>query len=315
MSVGVLGSGAFGTALALALAQDGAPVTLWGRDAEDVAEMRATRRTGRRLPGIELPRGLTPRADLAEVEADVLLLAIPTQKLGAFLDTWPDELAGRVLVSCAKGIDLRLGIGPGRLIARSGLAAASGVLTGPSFAADISRGLPTALVLAMDARAAETQDVLTRPALRIYRSDDVVGAELGGALKNVVALAAGMAEGAGFGASARAAVVARGFAEMTRYATRNGARPETLSGLSGLGDLFLTASSEKSRNYSAGIAFGRGEAAPDVTTEGIATAAALAAAVDDDTMPIAHAVHAVTTGRATVADAVSRLLARPVTRE
>lgn len=316
MKLSIIGNGAFGTALALALTADETEVTLWGRDSDDIAAMKADRRTGRRLQGFDLPANLYPSDNLDDVKTEVVLLALPTQKLGAFLQAEGPRLKGRALVACCKGIDRSTGLTPTGLIERHVDDAKAMILTGPSFAVDIARRLPTALVLAGRHEGLEkVQQVLTRHALRIYATRDVIGAEMGGALKNVVALASGMSIGAGLGESARASVIARGFAEMTRFAAARGADPATLSGLSGLGDLVLTATSDKSRNYSAGLALGRGEGLPEGTIEGVATAAALMQAESGDDMPLTAAVHAVATGAISVQDAAGALLARPVSKE
>ena len=317
--IAVLGAGAFGTSLAMALSLDGANVTLWCRDGDVARTMETTRKSPPRLPGHVLPKTLTIVTDLAQIQAKTLLIAVPMQSLGSFLDTAPNW-ENRTLVACCKGIDRQTGLGPVATLTAKAPSANPSLLTGPSFAADIAKGLPTALTLAAETEtlALTLQNTLSRPALRLYRTTDIIGAELGGALKNVIALAAGMAIGAGFGDSARAAVIARGFAEMTRYATAKGAEPETLQGLSGLGDLVLTCTSEKSRNFSAGIAFGRGEA-PDTTStiEGIATAEALAIEANTRNLdlPLTTAIHAVTTGQMDVQDAVGALLARPTKQE
>ncbi|MCQ0971347.1 NAD(P)-dependent glycerol-3-phosphate dehydrogenase [Paracoccus sp. TK19116] len=311
-NVAILGAGAFGTALAVALSARG-PVTLWGRNI-------AWGRENPRLPGVSLPDTITITDDLAHVAAPVILLALPAQSLRTFLVHKAALLDGRDLVSCAKGIDLDRLTGPSRLIAEACPAARVAVLTGPSFAADIARNLPTALTLACeDAKVGETlQERLSTPTLRLYRTTDVIGAELGGALKNVIAIAAGVVAGAGLGDSARAAIVTRGFAEMTRMAARLGARPETLSGLSGLGDLVLTCSSTQSRNFRFGHALGAGEAFDAaITVEGAATARAIAAMADDATaeMPIAAMVAALAEGRVSVDNAITQLLNRPLKQE
>ncbi len=314
MSIAILGGGAFGTALALTLSADGTPVTLWIRDAEEAGAMTASRRTGRRLPGLDLPPSLTVTPNMPE--AELTLLTVPAQSVRAFLKTHARTLAARTLITCAKGIERGTGFGPVSVVTDTLPGTRAGILTGPSFAVDIARGLPTALVLAMPDVTEDEQAALSRPALRVYRTDDVAGAELGGALKNVIALAAGMAIGAGLGDSARAALIARGFAEMTRFTVRGGGRPETLAGLSGLGDLVLTATSDKSRNFAAGCALGRGETLnPTVTVEGVATAQALAETSTADDMPITHAVAAVTRGDMGVIDATDALLARPMRKE
>jgi len=315
----VIGAGAFGTSLAIALSLNGAPVTLWCRDDEAAKTMRRGRKSPRRLPGHDLPKSLAISGNLEEIEADTLLIAVPMQSLATFLAAAPDW-SGRTLVACCKGIDRQTGLGPVATLKAKAENSNAALITGPSFATDIARGLPTALTLAAEteARALSLQATLSRPALRLYRTTDTVGAELGGALKNVIALAAGMAIGAGFGDSARAAVIARGFAEMIRYAVAKGAHPETLQGLSGLGDLVLTCTSDKSRNFSAGVAFGRGDQ-PDMTStiEGIATAEALAteASAQNLNLPLTIAIHAVATGKMAVEDAVGALLSRPVKQE
>lgn len=314
--IAILGAGAFGTALALTLAQDGTPVTLWSHDADDVAKMQITGRTGRKLPGLELPSSVTVTGDLPT--APINLVAVPAQSVRTFLASHAEKLEQTTLISCAKGIERNTGLGPASVIRDTLPSARAGVLTGPSFAADIARGLPTALVLAMKGDASGIQTILTRPTLRVYRTDDVAGAELGGALKNVIAIAAGIAIGAGLGDSARASVIARGFAEMVRFATPRGARSETLSGLSGLGDLVLTCTSEKSRNFTAGLALGRGETPDaDTTIEGLATAQAIVASRTDSDpdLPLIQAIAAVAAGKLDIETAVRTLLARPAGTE
>lgn len=310
--IDIIGAGAFGTGLAITYARAGHAVTLWAR--EGAGAMQEARENPRRLPGHRFPDGLRVTGDLADLRGDLALLALPTQSLGPFLAQ--ARLAASTLVSCAKGIDRATGLGPTGLIARHS-AALPAQLTGPSFAVDIAAGLPTALTLACadDARGALLQDRLSTPVLRLYRSTDVIGAELGGALKNVVAIAAGAVIGAGFGDSARAALMARGLAEMTRLAVAEGAQEATLTGLSGLGDLILTCGSDKSRNFRYGVARARGETlAGDVTVEGVHTARAIAARGQPDT-PIAQAVAALAEGRADVAALADMLLNRPLKAE
>ncbi|SNR23275.1 NAD(P)-dependent glycerol-3-phosphate dehydrogenase [Paracoccus sediminis] len=313
MSVAILGAGAFGTALAVALSANG-PVTLWARDT-------GWGRDNPRLPGVSLPGGIAVTDELsAATQADMLVLALPAQALGGFLADHARLLDGKHLVSTAKGIDLTRLTGPSALLADACPQATVAVLTGPSFAADIARGLPTALTLACaDADAGRAlQHALSTPVLRLYRTTDVAGAELGGALKNVIAIAAGVVIGAGLGDSARAAIITRGFAEMTRLAARLGARPETLSGLSGLGDLTLTCTSAQSRNFRYGQALGARQPFDTATTvEGAATAravAALAARMACD-MPIAAMVARLAEGTMTVDDAAQHLMTRPLKEE
>jgi glycerol-3-phosphate dehydrogenase (NAD(P)+) len=315
--IAVLGAGAFGTSLAIALSKNGAGVTLWCRDPDVAASMQSSRQSGPRLPGLPLPKTLAITSEIETVQGNVCLIAVPMQSLRSFLGS--TELNGKSLVACCKGIDLETGQGPVETIQDIAPEAIPALLTGPSFAADIARGLPTALTLAAkdDIVASMLQMGLSRPMLRLYRTTDTIGAELGGALKNVMALASGMAIGSGFGDSARAAVIARGFAEMSRYAGAKGAMLETLQGLSGLGDLVLTCTSDKSRNFRAGVCFGRGEQPEAETIEGIPTAAAVSRGAQSSgiDMPITQAVAAVTSGELDVNTAVESLLSRPVKKE
>ncbi|MGR3821153.1 MAG: NAD(P)H-dependent glycerol-3-phosphate dehydrogenase [Salipiger marinus] len=318
--IGILGAGAFGTALAVALAREGTPVTLWGRDPGAMAQL-ATTRLSPHLPGVDLPCGIAVTPDLAQAaQHRTLLLAVPMQSLSDLLGALDAPLEGARLVACCKGIDLATGTGPSKVITRAKPQALPAVLTGPSFAADIARGLPTALTLACaDAQAGhDLQHQLSTRSLRLYRTTDVTGAELGGALKNVIAIACGACIGAGLGDSARAALMTRGFAEMTRLAAHFGARPETLAGLSGLGDLALTCTSDLSRNYRFGQALGQGQAFdPRVTVEGAATARAVTqlAAREGLSMPISAVVAALAAGEATVSEALDELLSRPLKEE
>jgi len=319
--IAVMGAGAFGTALAVALARGGQSVGLWARDFGHVAEMAASGRNERRLPGVELPEGVTVSARLEDFAgAQTVLLAMPMQQMAGALGAHCAALQGKALVACSKGIDLGTLEGPTGLIARVCPGLAPAILTGPSFAADIARGLPTALTLACAdaALGARLQGELSAPTLRIYLSADPLGAELGGALKNVIAIAAGVVIGAGLGESARAALVTRGFAEMSRLALDLGARAETLAGLSGLGDLVLTCTSGQSRNFRFGQALGRGEGFdPSVTVEGVATAAAVSklAAQRGVEMPLADMVTALCQHKITVAEAAEALLSRPLKKE
>lgn len=313
--IGVVGAGAFGTALAVSLAREGRAVTLWARSAKDAGDMQRSRVNARRLPGVDLPAPITVTdllGDLAGAEA--ILLALPMQALGGFLQANP--LTSPDLVACCKGIDLSTLTGPATLTARMVPGARASILTGPSFAADLARGQPTALTLAGGDEA--LQRLLSGPCLRIYRTDDVIGAELGGALKNVIAIAAGVVIGAGLGESARAALMTRGYAEMTRLARSLGARPETLSGLSGFGDLVLTCTSSQSRNFSFGRALGAGQAFdPTVTVEGAATARAVALLAQQSgiDMPVTSRIAALIAGQTTLAEAITSLMSRPLKQE
>lgn len=317
--IGIIGAGAFGTALAVALARGGRQVRLWARDPAQVLEMQTARRNDSALPGVELPDNLGVHADIAMVcGGQALLLATPMQSLGALLDAWPRIDSRQPLVACCKGIDLATLRGPVALIEARRPGAKAAILTGPSFAADIAKGLPTALTLASTEAGAGLQELLSTPTLRLYRTDDVRGAELGGALKNVIAIAAGTVIGAGLGDSARAALMTRGYAEMVRLALALGAKAETLAGLSGFGDLVLTCTSTQSRNFRFGLAFGQGEAFdPTVTVEGVATARAvrkLAEGMGVD-MPVTTMVDALALGQITLEDAIGQLMRRPLKQE
>jgi glycerol-3-phosphate dehydrogenase (NAD(P)+) len=311
--IAIAGGGAFGTALAIALSPR--PVTLYARD----PRIAATRQSPR-LPNAPLPASVTVTGDPAALAGSAaVLLAIPAQALRPFLADHT-FLDGHRLIACGKGIDLETLTGPTATIAAALPAATPALLTGPSFAADIARGLPTALTLACadDAAGEALQHLLSTPALRLYRTTDTTGAELGGALKNVIAIACGACIGAGLGESARAALLTRGFAEMQRLAARLGAQPETLTGLSGFGDLVLTATSPKSRNYAFGLSLGAGTPFdPATTVEGIATARAVTALGAKLTLdlPITNAVAALCDGRLTIAQAMDALLTRPLKEE
>ncbi|MCP3969537.1 MAG: NAD(P)-dependent glycerol-3-phosphate dehydrogenase [Rhodobacteraceae bacterium] len=319
--IGVLGAGAFGTALAVSLARDGQPVTLWARNADQVADMATRRENAARLPGVSLPDPVQPTADIADLSgAGTILLATPAQSLCRVLTGFADALVGKHLVACCKGIDLDTGDGPSAIIARAVPGARPALLSGPSFAVDIAAGQPTALTLAApdDASAEALQHQLSTGNLRLYRSTDMTGVEIGGAMKNVVAIACGIAIGAGLGESARAALMTRGYAEMLRFALARNARGETLAGLSGLGDMALTATCEKSRNYAFGLRLGaKGQGDPTATTEGIATARAVAriAAREGLEMPVTAAMAAVLEGAVTVGEAVEMLMTRPLRPE
>lgn len=314
--IGILGGGAFGTALGIALTQGGADVRIWARDRASLKD-----RESRRLPGIRLPASLSVEENLSDLsDCETLLLALPTQSLGAFLELNRGELDGRTLVACCKGVDLDTLRGPTALIASACPRSSPAVLTGPSFAADIARGLPTALTLACaDPVVGKTlQHLLSTGTLRPYTTTDVIGAELGGALKNIVAIASGVVIGASLGESARAALMTRGYAEMLRLSLALGARAETLAGLSGLGDLVLTCTSAQSRNFRVGLALGgEQDFDPGVTVEGVATAAAVErlAALRGIDMPVATMVSALTQGRIGLKEAVQTLLSRPLKQE
>ncbi|GGA09807.1 glycerol-3-phosphate dehydrogenase [NAD(P)+] [Salipiger profundus] len=293
---------------------------IWARDPETVASINEAHRAPR-LPDIALPDSITASTDIDDVaQAGTLLLAVPMQALHATLARVEAPLTGQRLVACCKGVDLTELTGPTGVIAHAKPEAIPAILTGPSFADDIARDLPTALTLACadDAAGKALQHQLSTGALRLYRTTDTIGAELGGALKNVIAIACGACIGEGLGDSARAALMTRGFAEMTRLAAKLGAKPETLAGLSGLGDLALTCTSELSRNYRFGLALGRGEVFDaSLTVEGVKTAEAvrrLAERLEID-LPICAMVHEVGARDTSVAEAIRYLLNRPLKEE
>ncbi|MEO6300083.1 MAG: NAD(P)H-dependent glycerol-3-phosphate dehydrogenase [Paracoccaceae bacterium] len=318
--IGVVGAGAFGTALAIALARDGHAVQLWARDRAHVEAMAQQRCNTARLPGVELPESVTVTAEVPDLAAaEVVLLSLPMQALNGFLIKQGKVLDGVPLIACCKGVDLTTLQGASVLIGAACPNSVTAVLTGPSFAADIAKGLPTALTLACaDLQLEALQHLLSTPTLRLYRSTDVIGAELGGALKNVIAIAAGVVIGAGLGESARAALMTRGYAELLRFALRSGARAETLAGLSGFGDLVLTCTSQQSRNLRFGMALGSGVAFdPEVTVEGAATAKAVVRMADGMgvDMPIAGMVAALIDNRISLDQAIRALMTRPLKQE
>ncbi|MCC6000993.1 MAG: NAD(P)-dependent glycerol-3-phosphate dehydrogenase [Pararhodobacter sp.] len=319
--IGVIGAGAFGTALAIAHARAGHRVTLWARNPEQAATMNSARCNASRLPGVALPDGVAVTADFdrAVQDAAVLLLSVPTQALRGLVQEHAALLQDRVLVACSKGVERGSGLLPTQVIESVLPDARTAVLTGPSFAADVADGKPTALTLASQMPdAAALQERLATPSLRLYLSDDVPGAQLGGALKNVIAIAAGITIGAGLGESARAALMTRGFAEIVRLAEARGADPATLWGLSGFGDMVLTCTSEKSRNYRHGVALGSGQA-PDEgqTVEGVMTAHAIVEATERaaDILPVSAMVSAFLRNAVSLNEAVSLLLSRPLRHE
>jgi glycerol-3-phosphate dehydrogenase (NAD(P)+) len=323
MRVGVIGGGAWGTALAQVAAQGGEPVTLWAREPEVVSAINATHENPLFLAGVTLSSAIRATGDLGDLAScDALLVVVPAQHVRTVLADM--AIGATPLVLCAKGIEA----GTRLLISEVASAvqpdAPIAVISGPTFAHEVAAGLPTAVTLACadEAIGAALGDRLALPTFRPYFSTDVIGAEIGGAVKNVLAIACGVVEGAGLGQNARAALIARGFAEMTRFGLARGARAETLAGLSGLGDLVLTCSSTSSRNFSLGVGLGQGRAASDLladrrtVAEGAFTApvlreAAAAAGID---MPVTEAVCALLAG-ADVRDVVGALLARPLSRE
>ena len=323
MRIGVIGAGAWGTALAQ-VAVRGGETTLWAREEEVAESIRSTGANAVFLPSVPLSPSIAVTTDLDDlVGHDALLVVAPAQHVRGVLEAAP--VGATPLVLCAKGIEAGSKALVGEVARATCPAAAVAVLSGPTFAHEVAAGLPTAVTLACEDEGLGRRlaDRLGGPAFRPYLSSDVVGAEIGGAVKNVLAIACGVVEGAGLGQNARASLISRGFAEMSRFGLARGARPETLAGLAGLGDLVLTCSSVSSRNFSLGKGLGEGRAAADLladrrtVAEGAFTApvlieAARAAGVE---MPIAEAVTALLGGEAKVDEVVARLLARPLRSE
>jgi glycerol-3-phosphate dehydrogenase (NAD(P)+) len=321
---GVVGGGAWGTALAQMLAAEGAPVRLWAREEEVVTAINTDHRNSIFLPSAALSPSLTATQSLSDLAGlDALLIVVPVPFLRAVLADLPAGDAP--LIFCSKGmeagsfafpIDIARDLVPDRPHA---------VLSGPTFAHEVAAGMPTAITLAAadPALATALAQTLARPHFRPYASNDVIGAEIGGAIKNILAIACGIVDGAGLGLNARAALISRGFAEMTRFGLSRGAQAETLAGLAGLGDLVLTCTSSNSRNFALGQGLGRGETAAALmadrrtVAEGAFSAPVVAAAARNDgiDMPITEAVARLVAGEIRVADAIQALLSRPLRTE
>lgn len=326
-SVGIVGGGAWGTALAQTLAIAGRDVMLWAYEPDTIREINAHHLNRNYLPGVTLDPAIRATGKMSEIaRQDVILLVPPAQNLrdvAAELSAHFDD--GRPAVICAKGIERGSGKLMGDVLAEVLPGVLPAVLSGPSFAADVARGLPAAVTLACADEGAgrALAEGLGYRNLRIYWSSDTVGVQLGGAVKNVLAIAAGIVEGKSLGASAHAALIARGFAELRRLGEALGANSETLMGLSGLGDLILTCGSTQSRNMSLGRSLGEGHSLEAIlgqrraVTEGVFTAEAVSrlAAAHGIQMPICQAVHDIVTGRISVDEAIEALLNRPMKSE
>jgi glycerol-3-phosphate dehydrogenase (NAD(P)+) len=325
--VAIVGAGAFGTALALVAHKAGCDVTVWGRNAEEIEAIRARRENAAYLPGVEIPPAIELTADLAKCGgADILLLAVPAQATRAAATMLAaDKRRGIPIVACAKGIEEETGKLQTEIIAEILPRARPAALSGPGFAEEIARGMPTAVTVAATdlALARALSAAFASDSFRPYASDDLVGVELGGAIKNVLAIACGVVAGRGLGESARAALVARGLAEMTRLGIALNARAETFMGLSGLGDLVLTATSRRSRNLQFGMALGEGRPAAELLVAGMPlvegahtarVAAALAARLGVDA-PIIAAVAAIIGGKLSIDAAIEGLVNRPLKAE
>jgi glycerol-3-phosphate dehydrogenase (NAD(P)+) len=323
--IAVLGGGAWGTALANVTARAGRSVTLWEYD-PDNAEQLATKRESRYLPGMRIEDGITVTRDLAQAaRAEAILLVVPAQAMRSVCKSLGAAVAPRTpVIACAKGIEHGTRKFMTEVIAECAPNVVAAILSGPSFASDVARGLPTAVTLAAEDEtlAAGLAQALASRTFRPYQSSDVRGVEIGGAAKNVLAIASGIVIGRGLGACAQAALTTRGFAELVRFGRAYGAKTETMMGLSGLGDLLLTCSSPQSRNFSFGINLGKGLATKDIhgktgLAEGAFTAPVLLEMAREKRidMPIAAAVAALLAGQMSVDEAIESLLARPLRTE
>ncbi len=322
--IAVLGGGAWGTALAQTCARAGRDVTLWEHEPGN-AESLATKRESLFLPGVRLENSIKVTRALAEASrSQAILLVVPAQAMRSVVKSLAQTTtANTPLIACAKGIEHGTHKFMSEIIAECAPNAVPAILSGPSFAADVARGLPTAVTLAAaDGKlAGELAQAIASASFRPYHSSDLRGVEIGGAAKNVLAIAAGIVTGRGLGASASAALTTRGFAELVRFGKAYGARPETMTGLSGLGDLILTCSSPQSRNFSFGVALGKGEkpdgAAHGKLAEGAFTAPVLLEMAREKNieMPISAAVAAVLAGKLSVDKAIESLLTRPIKSE
>lgn len=320
MKLGILGAGAWGTALAQVAAANDGETLLWALEDDVVSAVNRIHQNPIYLPGVQLDPSIRATGNFSELaDCDAWLVVTPAQHMRAILERMP--CPGMPLVLCSKGMEESSGALLHEVAKEVCTTSPVAILSGPTFADEVAQGLPTAVTLAADdlALAERLRKRIARPAFRIYVSDDVVGAEIGGAVKNVLAIACGVVEGKGLGQNARAALVARGFAEMQRFGLACGAKRETLSGLSGLGDLVLTCSSTSSRNYSLGVGIGEGRPAAELLSnrrtvaEGAFTAPVLARISREKgiDMPIVNAVDALVAGRADVEQVLDELLSRP----
>lgn len=321
--IAVLGAGAFGTAMACVAARKGNNTLLWGRDKSICKEINTSNTNSKYLGETILPKNIEANSDLHDVlkSASTILLAIPAQTISSITQEIKKHISSETsIVLCTKGIDQKTGLLPSQTITQILPEVNISALSGPSFASDIAKGLPTAITIASNtiSNAQTLASIISDPAFRLYASDDLVGVELGGALKNVIAVAVGVCRSMQLGASAEAALIARGFAELTRLATKLGAQQNTLSGLSGLGDLVLTCSSPKSRNFSYGMSLGsqadlsKLPLAEGAFTASIANKLAIKNNVD---CPIIAMVASMVAGETNSREAVQKLLSRPLRQE
>jgi glycerol-3-phosphate dehydrogenase (NAD(P)+) len=327
MTVGVVGAGAWGTALARVAAERGPSVHLWAREPEVVGSITTTHENTLFLPGIPLPQTVQATGRLADLGgADLIIVAVPAQFLGSVVKELIPAIAPTTpLVIAAKGIEIGTGRLMSEVVANVAPRSSVAILSGPSFAHEVARGLPTALTLAADDKALAERIAATLGSqrLRLYITTDVVGAQVGGTVKNVLAIACGIATGRRFGENGRAALITRGMAEMTRLTAALGGMPETLLGLSGIGDVVLTCMSTTSRNFAVGLAIGEGRTLTEAlagkrsVAEGVTSAAAVVARakIAGVTMPIAEAIDAILNHDADVDSTIAGVLARPLGKE
>ena len=326
-TIGIIGAGAWGTALAQNFASHGTDVTIWAREAEVIESINTQHENTMFLNGVSLDKKITAVASISDVcDCDVILVVTPAQAVRSTLvSIRRDALTDKPVVLCSKGFEIDTGALLSQIAMEEIPQAKVAVLTGPSFASDVARGLPTGVTIAAENRdiATEIRDILGTKSLRPYATDDVIGTQIGGAVKNVLAIAAGIAIGQGLGESARAALITRGIAEMARLTSAMGGNKETLMGMCGMGDVMLTCTSMESRNYSLGMAIGEGGSAQAVladrscVTEGVHTAKALktlakAHAVD---MPICETVYAILHEGIGIQEGIQDMLSRPFGRE
>jgi glycerol-3-phosphate dehydrogenase (NAD(P)+) len=325
-SIGIVGAGAWGTALAECAAQAGRTVKIWAYERDTVEEINHHRTNRVYLPGVTLSPKVKATARTAEIAgADLVLMVTPSQFFRVILKEFAPHLSGKTVIIGTKGFEEGSGKLMSDVLAETAPDVLPGVITGPSFAGEVARGLPTALTIAArdEKLGHDVANALGSRTLRLYWTDDMLGVQVGGAVKNVLAIASGIVSGRRMGSNAQAALISRGFAELTRFGMAMGARPETLMGLSGLGDLILTCSSPQSRNMSLGQALGEGKSLAEIlgsrksVSEGAHSAAAVVelARRKGIEMPICEAVRAVLSGEMGVDEAISALLSRPFRAE
>lgn len=318
----VLGAGSWGTALSCVMARQGHITTLWGRDETTIQEINSSHLNSNYLPKISLDKNIRGTTNFSEAVADsqIILIVTPAQTISHIAEQLKAEKTDASLVLCAKGIDKQTGLLPAQTLSNARPNSLIAALSGPSFSTDVARGLPTAVTLAAEniEDAQTLSHELSDPAFRLYANDDLLGVELGGALKNVIALAIGVCRGMQLGASAEAALIARGFSELNRLATQLGANPQTLTGLSGLGDLVLTCSSTQSRNFSYGVEMGKGNDISNLPlAEGAHTAAIANKIANDNNIecPIIETISKLVARTINSKQAVELLMTRPLKQE